>query len=52
MPGRIAALLALLGLLACAAPADPWPDRSGHERFDRYYFHRGFGVRPSGDLWE
>ena len=41
-----------LGLAACAPTPDPWPDRSGHERFDRYYSHRSSPFRSRGDIFD
>jgi hypothetical protein len=41
-----------LGLVGCAPTPDPLPDRSGHERFDRYYLHRSSPFQSRGDLFD
>jgi hypothetical protein len=52
LKGTVALLLASLSIAACAGPPDPWPDWTGHERFDRYYLHRDSPFQPRGDLFD
>jgi hypothetical protein len=45
---RLIFLFLSLQTSACTPRRDPWPDESGHVRFDRYYDHRpNSAFKPS-----